>query len=542
VYRFDAANPSATKFPAELEGHYLAAEFGRRWLRLVHVNTDATAGQIDNFPWRGTQIIDTAFGPDGAFYVLDYGTGNNDSGVFRIDYVPQGNQPPIARAGANRTSGISPLTVNFSSAGSSDPEGGALTFTWDFGDGTTSTAANPSHTYNGNAVRTVTLTARDPAGRTASTNLTITVGNTAPTVTLSTPASGALFSFGDAVAYTITVNDPEDGTIDCNRVKLTYLLGHDSHAHAITSRQGCSGSLTIPTDGEHDAAANLYGLFDAEYTDNGANGQPALTTVTRTALQPRHRQAEHRTSQSGTGVFTHTAAEGAQTVGDIQNGEWIAFQPYSLAGANRFTARVSSGGAGGTLSVRTGSQTGTVLGSVTVPNTGSFDNFTEVSTTLSNVPTGTTTLFLTFHGGSGALYDVDSFTFNQPAGGGSGPITNGGGKCANVANAGTADGTSIQLLTCNGSGAQTWTRNGNTLRALGKCMDVSASGTADNTRVQLWTCNATGAQNWTPQANGTLVNPNSNKCLTPQNNATTDGTQLVILTCTGATNQRWTLP
>jgi type 1 glutamine amidotransferase len=122
-----------------------------------------------------------------------------------------------------------------------------------------------------------------------------------------------------------------------------------------------------------------------------------------------------------------------------------------------------------------------------------------------------------------------------------GPVTNSGGKCANVAGSATADGTSIQLLTCNATGAQTWTRNGNTIQALGKCMDVSASGTADNTRVQLWTCNATGAQNWT-LTNGTLVNPNSNKCLTPQGNGTADGTQLVIFTCNGNANQRWTLP
>jgi len=119
---------------------------------------------------------------------------------------------------------------------------------------------------------------------------------------LSAPTDGKLFNFGDTVPYTITVSDPEDGTIDCSRVKLTYLLGHDEHAHQITSSTGCSGTLTIPVDGEHDDAANLYAVFDAEYTDRGANGQPALTTHTQQILQPRHRQAEHRSSQSGTAL------------------------------------------------------------------------------------------------------------------------------------------------------------------------------------------------------------------------------------------------
>ena len=49
----------------------------------------------------------------------------------------------IANASANVTTGPAPLTVNFSSAGSVDPEGQALTYSWDFGDGSTSTAANP---------------------------------------------------------------------------------------------------------------------------------------------------------------------------------------------------------------------------------------------------------------------------------------------------------------------------------------------------------------------------------------------------------------
>ena len=39
---------------------------------------------------------------------------------------------------------------------------------------------------------------------------------------------------------------------------MTYLLGHDSHAHQITSQTGCSGTITIPVDGEHDDAANIF--------------------------------------------------------------------------------------------------------------------------------------------------------------------------------------------------------------------------------------------------------------------------------------------
>jgi len=132
--------------------------------------------------------------------------------------------------------------VNFSSAGSSDPEGGALTYRWDFGDGQTSTSANPAHTYTTNGTYSPTLTVSDPEGLTGTASLVVTVGNTAPTIALGTPADGQLFSFGDTVPFQVTGSDPEDGPLDCSKVKVTYLLGHDSHEHQITQATGCSGS------------------------------------------------------------------------------------------------------------------------------------------------------------------------------------------------------------------------------------------------------------------------------------------------------------
>ena len=141
-----------------------------------------------------------------------------------------------------------------------------------------------------------------------------------------------------------------------------------------------------------------------------------------------------------------------------------------------------------------------MLGSATVPVTGGWETFTNVTGTITSPPAGTTTLYLTFAGGTGALFDLDSFTFTtgarRPA-----PARSTGlaGKCLDVRGGATADGTQIQLYTCNGTAAQTWTRTGQTLRALGKCLDVSGGGTADGTKIQLWTCNGTGAQNWAAQ-------------------------------------------
>ncbi|ASW56798.1 ricin-type beta-trefoil lectin domain protein [Plantactinospora sp. KBS50] len=116
-----------------------------------------------------------------------------------------------------------------------------------------------------------------------------------------------------------------------------------------------------------------------------------------------------------------------------------------------------------------------------------------------------------------------------------------GGKCVDVAAASSANGTHVQLYTCNGTNAQQWTHTGNTFRSLGRCLDVTSAGTANGTKIQIWDCNGTNAQNWTIGANGSLVNTGSGKCLDVTDWSTADGNQLQIWTCTGSANQSWTL-
>ncbi|PPS73410.1 MULTISPECIES: carbohydrate-binding protein [Streptomyces] len=544
VYRYDPAVTAPTKFPQSFDGQFFATEFGRGWIKPIHLDADGSPGTIDSFPWTGKQVIDSAFGPDGSYYVLDYGSGfyqgDQYSALYRFDYVGAGNRAPTAVAGANRTSGTAPLTVTFSSAGSSDPEGGALTYTWSFGDGTSSTAANPTKTYSTNGEYTATLTVRDPQGATGTADVRITVGNTSPTVTINSPAAGEIFAFGDTVPFSVTVTDPEDGTVDCAKVKMTYIVGHDSHGHPVTSKTGCSGTITIPVDGEHDDAANIFGVFDAEYTDNDG-----LTTHTQHTLQPKHRQAEHYKTSSGITTYDKSTAEGGKSVGDIENGDWIAFEPYKLSNATSFSARVSSAGAGGTVQVRAGSPTGTVLGSATVPVTGSWTNFTTVSGSVSGAPAGTTTLYLTFAGGSGFLFDVDAFTFN-PGGGptpGAGPVVGLAGKCLDVRDGSSADGTAVQISSCTSSAGQRWTVTpGSTVKALGKCLDVSGNSTADGAKVQLWSCNGGANQNWQASPDGSLRNPQSGKCLDVSGANSSDGILVHLWSCHGGTNQKWTLP
>ncbi|MCA1220151.1 ricin-type beta-trefoil lectin domain protein [Streptomyces sp. 8L] len=127
-----------------------------------------------------------------------------------------------------------------------------------------------------------------------------------------------------------------------------------------------------------------------------------------------------------------------------------------------------------------------------------------------------------------------------------GPIRSGiPGKCVDVENSGTANGTHVQLYGCDATAAQDWTvvpGAGGTLRALGGCLDVTGSGTGNGTLVQLWQCNGSGAQRWLAGADGSLVNPQSGRCLDDPDSSTADWTQLRIWDCNGTAAQEWTVP
>jgi PKD repeat protein len=122
------------------------------------------------------------------------GTGNATTGysdyaslgnyVLTGTVVPTASQSPIAVASSSApVTGIAPLVVAFSSAGSADPDGSITSYTWSFGDGTAnSTAANPSHSYSAAGMYTATLTVVDNTGLTASASVVITVQ--APTTTI----------------------------------------------------------------------------------------------------------------------------------------------------------------------------------------------------------------------------------------------------------------------------------------------------------------------------------------------------------------------
>ncbi len=126
-------------------------------------------------------------------------------------------EPPVSEAFMTTpTVGLVPLTVQFSSMGSMDPEGGALSYHWDLGDGTSSTEPHPVHTYNTARAYFVLLTVTDPSGLTNTCALTITVFNPplppVPVASQSTPTSGDASL--DVQFYSFGSYDPNQDAFD----------------------------------------------------------------------------------------------------------------------------------------------------------------------------------------------------------------------------------------------------------------------------------------------------------------------------------------
>ncbi|HVK21257.1 MAG TPA: ThuA domain-containing protein [Actinokineospora sp.] len=419
VYDYDPANPRASKFPEYFEGKWIVYELTRKWWKTLSVHKTAQTftnsrfaptkigdlqsinGIFDGMAW--IQPFEAEFGPDGSLYTIDFGAGtgsgrggtNEGAGIYRIDYVANG-VPPSAKITASKDSGPAPLAVSFTSSGST---GTNLRYAWDFdGNGTVdSTSANPSFTYTTPGRFNARLTVSNSVGSgVASTE--ITVGNTRPTVTISVP-DGGMFDFGDEIPYTVTVTDPEDGTaIDCSRVVVQTLLGHDDHAHPLDNYIGCAGVL--PTDGAagdgHGPGQNLYTRVSAQYTDKGgAGGTPALVGSTQVKLQVKDKEAEHFSATGGVTVMDRASARAGKRLGDVDNGDWINFGPMNLRNITSVTVGASSGGPGGAIEFRRDSPTGTVLGRATIPSTGGWDNIISPTVDLAGAA-GTFTLYAVF--------------------------------------------------------------------------------------------------------------------------------------------------
>ncbi len=161
------------------------------------------------------------------------------------------NQPPTANFTYSPSSPQANETISFTDQ-SSDPDGSVVSWSWAFGDGSTSTLQNPTHSYGVDGSYNVTLTVTDNGGATDSITKTITVGeivtNQPPTASFtyfpSTPRVNGLISFTDQST------DPDGQIVSWNwdfGDGSTSAQQNSSHSYA--SSGNYQASLTVTDNG-----------------------------------------------------------------------------------------------------------------------------------------------------------------------------------------------------------------------------------------------------------------------------------------------------
>ncbi len=190
-------NPPGSPLPAEFDGALFFADYARGCIWAMERGTNGAPESL-----RGQVVPRRGVGARWTSSSAPAGTSSTwtswDDRIQRIHYAA-GNQAPKAVAVASPTSGDVPLPVKLDGRGSSDPDGGALTYAWDTdGDGAydDSNTAIQQWTYGTAGTYPVGLKVTDPSGASATDTVAVTVGNTPPTASHRLALSGAAVEGG----------------------------------------------------------------------------------------------------------------------------------------------------------------------------------------------------------------------------------------------------------------------------------------------------------------------------------------------------------
>jgi len=183
----------------------------------------------------------------------------------------------------------------------------------------------------------------------------------------------------------------------------------------------------------------LYNSNDDDNTVDGGYTMKSIVCVSSSDLKNYpYVRVEAETLNAQSGIETEPCSAGGMDVTDLANGDWIKVRgvDFGSAGATGFSASVASTATGGSIELRLGSPTGTLIGTCAVPNTGGAQTWAMTTCPVSGA-TGVKDLYLRFTGTSSPLFNVDYWQFT---GGGSGDGGAGGTGGGNVTGTGSTTG------------------------------------------------------------------------------------------------------
>ncbi|PWS29476.1 Crp/Fnr family transcriptional regulator [Pedobacter yonginense] len=230
------AKPGVSPYPAYYNGKLIIYEWIRGWVKAITMSPQGDYISMEPMLSKISLAapIDMELGPDGKLYILEYGKGwfskNPDAGITRIDYL-KGNRPPkIESLEIAKTSGLLPykLTAKVKAV---DPDGDALTYIWNLGNGIKKTTTSPelTNTYTVAGEYPVSVTVSDKSKASAkSQTIPVFAGNEQPNVDIVLSGNKSFWFPNKAIDYQVLISD-KGASINNQRVYIsnTYTEGMD---------------------------------------------------------------------------------------------------------------------------------------------------------------------------------------------------------------------------------------------------------------------------------------------------------------------------
>lgn len=262
------------------------------------------------------QIVDMFFGPYNGSQALYYVTKSDGQNLRRIRYHGTTNLAPSAMIVTARTVYTLDQVVKFIGSNSSDPDGDPLTYSWNFGDGRTSTSPNVNIKYNAPGQYQVSLRVRDSLLLTSYAYKTIIVGKR-PTVNIDSPKLADGFIVGERLRLKGTAFDSNNVTIPPSKMYWEVRLRHATHFHPFMSSVADNDFdlQKAPGPEELSAATNSYLVVSLTAFDSYG-----ISNVRKRSIRPKVVTIDITTVPSGLQVIAdYTTLTSPVTITSWQN-------------------------------------------------------------------------------------------------------------------------------------------------------------------------------------------------------------------------------